>query len=158
MATRKEQHLCLEEQDMATKDSLFSQLCSPMLRMTCELPKRRFVLSNFVTFFFFFFIFNIDRRLKDYLRWNRPSEYKPPGGLYLEMALKYKVKQIKNGKFLSNYKLAQSILKRKLPSVHKPLKKGLGKYKPRGLFSEFYGICLFVCMYFADCLCTVLRL
>ena len=23
---------------------------------------------------------------------NRPSEYKPPGGLYLETALKYKVK------------------------------------------------------------------
>ena len=24
---------------------------------------------------------------------NRPSEYKPPGGLYLEFALEYKVKQ-----------------------------------------------------------------
>ena len=35
---------------------------------------------------------------------NRPSEYKPPGGLYLEIALKYKVKQSKNGKFTSNYK------------------------------------------------------
>ena len=30
---------------------------------------------------------------------NRPSKYKPPGGLYLEIALKYKVKQSKNGKF-----------------------------------------------------------
>ena len=38
---------------------------------------------------------------------NRPSEYKPPGGLYLEIALKYKVKQSKNGKFTSNYKASQ---------------------------------------------------
>ena len=30
------------------------------------------------------------------LPWNRPSEYKPPGGLYLEINLKYKVKQSKN--------------------------------------------------------------
>ena len=35
---------------------------------------------------------------------NRPSEYKPSGGLYLEFALRYKVKQSKNGKFTSNYK------------------------------------------------------
>ena len=35
---------------------------------------------------------------------NRHSKYKPPGGLYLEIALKYKVKQSKNGKFTSNYK------------------------------------------------------
>ena len=35
---------------------------------------------------------------------NRPSKYKPPGGLYLEIALNYKVKQSKNGKFPSNYK------------------------------------------------------
>ena len=53
---------------------------------------------------------------------NSPSKYKPPGGLYLKIALKYKVKQSKNGKFPSNYKLAQSILKRNFPSVHKPLR------------------------------------
>ena len=35
---------------------------------------------------------------------NRPAKYKPPRGLYLEIALKYKVKQSKNGKFPSNYK------------------------------------------------------
>ena len=35
---------------------------------------------------------------------NRPSKYKPPGGLYSEIALKYKVKQRKNGKFPSIYK------------------------------------------------------
>ena len=37
---------------------------------------------------------------------NRPSKYSPPprGGLYSEIALKYKVKQSKNGKFPSNYK------------------------------------------------------
>ena len=33
-----------------------------------------------------------------------PSKYNLPGGLYLEIALKYKVKQSKNGKFPSNYK------------------------------------------------------
>ena len=54
---------------------------------------------------------------------NRSSKYKTPrGGLYLEFALEYKVKQSKNGKFLSHYKLAQSILKRKFPSVNKPLR------------------------------------
>ena len=37
---------------------------------------------------------------------NRPSKYKPPGGLYLEIALKYKVKQSKNGKFPSKYKVS----------------------------------------------------
>ena len=39
---------------------------------------------------------------------NRPSKYKPPtplpAGLYLKIALKYKVKQSKNDKFHSNYK------------------------------------------------------
>ena len=34
----------------------------------------------------------------------RPSKYKPPGGLYLEIALQCKVKQSKNDKFPSNYK------------------------------------------------------
>ena len=37
---------------------------------------------------------------------NRPSKYKPPGGLYLEISLKYKVKQSINGKFPSNYKVS----------------------------------------------------
>ena len=65
---------------------------------------------------------------------NRNAKTSPPnispwgggGGLYLEFALEYKVyKQSKNGKFPSHCKLRQSILKRKFPSVHKPLKKGL---------------------------------
>ena len=30
------------------------------------------------------------------------------------------------------------------PSKNKPLKKGLWKYKPRGLFSEFYGITFYI--------------
>ena len=38
---------------------------------------------------------------------NRPSKHKLPGGLYLEAALKYNVKQSKNGKFTSNYKASQ---------------------------------------------------
>ena len=52
---------------------------------------------------------------------NRLSKYKPPGGLYLEFALEYKAKQRKNVNFPCHCKLAQSILKRKFPSVHKPL-------------------------------------
>ena len=35
---------------------------------------------------------------------NRPSKYEPLRGLYLEIALKYKVKQSKNSIFPSNYK------------------------------------------------------
>ena len=35
---------------------------------------------------------------------NRLSKYKPPGGLYLEIALKHKVKQSKYGNFTSNCK------------------------------------------------------
>ena len=50
---------------------------------------------------------------------NHPFKYKPPppppGGLYLEIALKYKVKQSKKGKFPSNHKAAQSILKHNSP-------------------------------------------
>ena len=37
---------------------------------------------------------------------NRSSKFKPPGGLYLEIALKYKVKQSKNGKFPSTIRRA----------------------------------------------------
>ena len=64
--------------------------------------------------------------------------FSPWRSLYLEFALKYKVKQSKNGKFLCHYKPAQSILKRKFPSIHKPfeykpLKRVFEKYKPRGL-------------------------
>ena len=40
----------------------------------------------------------------------------------MEFALEYKVKQSKNGKFPSHYKLPQSISKRKFPAVHKPLR------------------------------------
>ena len=70
---------------------------------------------------------------------NRPSKYKPPpGACTFEIALKYKVKQSKNGKFTSNYK-ASSInfdtpisLRRKAPpnispSKNKPLKESLWK-------------------------------
>ena len=37
---------------------------------------------------------------------NRPSKYKPPGACTWQIALKYKVKQSKNGKFTSNYKVS----------------------------------------------------
>ena len=46
----------------------------------------------------------------------------PPPGLYLEFALKFKVKQSKKGKYPYNYKLAQSFLRREFPSAHKPSK------------------------------------
>ena len=60
-------------------------------------------------------------------------------------------KRSENGKFPSHCKLAQSIVKRKFPSVDKPLRiwappkispsrRTFEKYKPRGLYSEFYGI------------------
>ena len=51
-----------------------------------------------------------------------PPPPPPRGGLYLEIALKYKVKQSKDGKFPSNFKASQSILKRKFPSVGKRLR------------------------------------
>ena len=62
----------------------------------------------------------------------------PPGGLYLEIALKYKVKQSKNGKFPSNYKASPIDFETQIslpkqappnisPSKNKPLKKGLWK-------------------------------
>ena len=35
---------------------------------------------------------------------NRPSKYKPLGACNWKIALKYKVKESKNGKFTSNYK------------------------------------------------------
>ena len=38
------------------------------------------------------------------LRKNRPSKYKRPGACTWKIALKYKVKQSKNGKFTSNNK------------------------------------------------------
>ena len=56
------------------------------------------------------------------LREIAPSNISPPGVCTWKIALKYKVKQRKNGKFPSNCKLARSTLKRKLPSVHKPLR------------------------------------
>ena len=44
--------------------------------------------------------------------------HKPPRGLFLEIALKYKVKQSKNGKIPSNYK-ASSIDFEKQISFHR---------------------------------------
>ena len=77
---------------------------------------------------------------------NHPSKCKPPGGLYLEIALKYKVKQSKNGKFPSTYKASPIDLKTQIflrilapPNIN-PSKRAFEKYKPRGLFfSEFCG-------------------
>ena len=71
--------------------------------------------------------------------------YKPPK-IVTQKNTKYKVKQSKNGKFPYHYKLAQLILKRKFPSKYKPLRKSapskrvFEKCKPRGFFSEFYGM------------------
>ena len=51
-----------------------------------------------------------------------PPNISPCGGLYLEIAVKYKVKQRKNGEF-STIRPAQLILKSKFPFVDKPLQK-----------------------------------
>ena len=56
------------------------------------------------------------------LRSIAPPNISPCGAFYLEIALVCEVKQSKNGKFPSSYKLAQSTLKRKFSSVHKPLR------------------------------------
>ena len=74
---------------------------------------------------------------------NCPSKYKPPGELYLEFALKYRIKQSKNGKFPSNYKASpinfemQISLRRYAPPQISPSKRAFEKYKPRGLFLDF---------------------
>ena len=69
-------------------------------------------------------------------------------GLYLEIAFKYKVKQSKTGKFPSNDNwLAQSILKRKFPSIDKPLrieapqKGSLKNISPGAYFRNFTVFC-----------------
>ena len=61
----------------------------------------------------------------------------------------YKVKQSKTGEFSSNNKASpidfemQISLPRKAPPNISPSKRAFEKYKPRGLFSEFYGLQLF---------------
>ena len=87
-------------------------------------------LSLFTTFVFISFckpttplqvaLFNLAHCPGAYI-FQRPPLPPPRVGLYLEFALEYKVKQRENGKFPSNCKLAQSILKPKFPSIHKPL-------------------------------------
>ena len=49
------------------------------------------------------------------LCWIAPLNIIPPGGLYLEIALKYKVKQRKNGKFPSNYKASPLEFETQIP-------------------------------------------
>ena len=67
--------------------------------------------------------------------------------MYLEIALKYKVKKSKNGKFPSNHKASQidfetqiSPHRSVIDDNNKPLKGAFEKYKLRGFLSEFYGI------------------
>ena len=54
------------------------------------------------------------------LRQIAPPNISPPGGLYLEIALIYKEKQSKNGKFPS--KASPIDLEHKFPSIDKPLR------------------------------------
>ena len=79
-----------------------------------------------------------------------PLQIEAPLGLYLEIALKYKVKQSENGKFPSNYKASPINFEHQFPFVDKPplnitppkispSKRAFENYKPLGLFSEFYG-------------------
>ena len=84
---------------------------------------------------------------------NRSSKYRPLGGLKLQNCPQIQSKTTVN--FRTTIRLAQSILRRKFLSVDKrlristrpkisPSKRAFEKYKPRGLFSEFYGISSFV--------------
>ena len=69
---------------------------------------------------------------------NCPSKYKPPGGLSLEIALKYKVKQSKNGKFPSNYKASTIDFEtHHFPPQISPLKRDFEKCKPGAYFWNF---------------------
>ena len=54
---------------------------------------------------------------------NRPSNISLPGACTWKIALKYKVKQSKTVNLPPTMRLAESILKRKFPSVDKPLQK-----------------------------------
>ena len=53
---------------------------------------------------------------------NRPSKYKPLGGLYSENCPQIRSKTKQNSKFTATIRLAQKILKRKFPCVDKPLR------------------------------------
>ena len=55
----------------------------------------------------------------------RPSKYKPPGGLVLGNCpqIQSKTNKAKTVNFLPTIRLTQSILRRKFPSVDKPLQK-----------------------------------
>ena len=66
-----------------------------------------------------------------------------PGSCTRKIFLQWKVKQSKNSKFPFNYKLAQSILKCKFPSIHKPLKRAFKKYKPKAYFHNFTVFCVY---------------
>ena len=52
---------------------------------------------------------------------NRPSKYKPPRGLYLENFPQIQSETKQTVIILPTIRIAQSILKRKVPSVDKPL-------------------------------------
>ena len=75
-----------------------------------------------------------------------PPNISPPGAFNWKIILKYKVKQAKTVNLLPTIRLAQSMMRRKFPSVDKPptkinpWKRAFEKYKSLGLFSEFYGI------------------
>ena len=78
-----------------------------------------------------------------------PSEYISYIYIYLPVDIgrvfEYEVKQNKNGIFTSNCKVSlidfetQISLRTKAPPKISPSKKAFEKYKPQGLFSEFYG-------------------
>ena len=104
-----------------------------------------------------------------------PSKYKPPNPVMQKtvhqiappnispVACTWKPSNItkneaKTVNLLPTMRLTQSMLKCKFPSVDKPLrikappkispsKRAFEKYKPRGLFSEFYGMPLGGCLF-----------
>ena len=67
---------------------------------------------------------------------NHPSKYKPPWGHVLGNCPVVQSKTEKNSKFLSKNKAGPIA---NFPPHISPSKRAFEKYKPRGLFSEFYG-------------------
>ena len=95
---------------------------------------------------FYFFVNRNWKKLTDSRKTAKILADNRKGHHPIETLLKHKVKQRKNGKFTFNYKASptdfetQISLRRLAPPNISPSKRAFEKYKPWGLFSEFYGI------------------
>ena len=109
-----------------TYRAITSKLCYPWDLMNLGISLWILIRGEWTQSFFFYYhkIPKICPSMYSPLQIQAPQKPSPPPrvGVYLEFALKYKVKQCKNGKSPSHYKLTQSILKRKCPSLHTSLR------------------------------------